>query len=471
MVDFISYIKIAYLDPVPKRVVVVLAFSFFYFLLFRLSFFKNFAVKLLTVKRVYLIILFALLLRVGWFIAAPTSFPITNAPVSESAAINKYSYDISKKGIPTSSDGTLMTRRPVGYPYLLGGLYHLFGYHESIFKITQILLGTLLVWITFLLGKSIFQNAGIGILAAFFTAIYPQNVFSINIPLDEYPFFVCWFTALTLISSNINSKTIKHTFWISCLLGLATAFRTNTFYMPFIILISYGLFHLPFKKSLKQAIASFFMIYLISSPWGLITYHHYGKPSFFSTVGLSFYGTLNDRASWDNGYIPRAMQEGADKNILNEQNPVIQANIATKKAIEWVLKNPKKILPLIVMRNAVLFGFDYSDEIEDLNMTHAATTSSFAIQYHHHIRTLKNWAYSFFFFLGLFGTLILCFDRRYLFWVKYPAFTLVIIIFIYWCVTHGFFFGFKKYRWAMDLFFIYPASFFLWWLSRGQTNK
>lgn len=130
------------------------------------------------------------------------------------------------------------------------------------------------------------------------------------------------------------------------------------------------------------------------------------------------------------------------------------------------LDAPKKNVSIIFNAECSVFGFDYANEISDLNMLHAIKASSFAVRYHHELRKLKNWACSFCFFLGLLGTLVLCLDRRYFFWNKYPAFLLLILIFFYWCAVHGFFFGFRKNRWAIELFFIYPASFFLWWVSQ-----
>ena len=473
LVDFSVFLRMAYFDPLPKRILAVLFFSVVLWVAFQIPLIKDFGKKFnLKCSQILIAILFsALFFRIVWCVLAPTSFPVDTHPSSESFLINLHGWQISKYGIPLGADGTLATRRPVGYLYLLGGVHSIFGYHQNTFKFVQIIFGTLLVWLSFLLGKTIFKNDQIGLLAAFITAIYPENIISVTIPLDEYPFFVFWFSALVLISKNLNSRQVEHTLSISLLLALSTVCRTTTLYMPFILFFAYQVCGLPFRKSLMQLIVSFVLIYLVSAPWGWTTYKHYGRPSFFTTAGLSFYGTLNDRAAWHNGYIPRTLEDGGNKEILNETNPVKQANIATKVAVEWAMKHPKKVFQWFLMRNAALFAFDSVDETTDLNMLYASNTSSFVVHHHHKIRKMKNWAYSFCFFLGLFGILTLCLDRRYFFWYKYPAFILLIAIFFYWCAIHGFFFGFKKYRWAMDLLLIYPASFFLWWLAQTRPFK
>ncbi len=57
------------------------------------------------------------------------------------------------------------------YPYFLGSIYAVFGYHLQLARFIQVLLGTLNCYLLFLLGRRLFSPL-VGILAAFFMAVY-----------------------------------------------------------------------------------------------------------------------------------------------------------------------------------------------------------------------------------------------------------------------------------------------------------
>ena len=468
--SFSEFLHQAYFIPLSRKIPFIVIFIFLFIVLTHIPSLRLLFNRFFAIKRTYLLtVLFALALgiRTIWCFIAPTQFPTTyhSDPIiiDESALINILSVQISQGSLPKTEDNLLSTRRPIGYPYLLGALYKLFGYHDSLFKVVQVIFGTLLVVVSYFLGLSIFQNDKIAVVASLLMAVYPENIIAANIVLDEFPFFLTLFLALYLTSENIRKKSVSHTFRIGALLGLATLFRTHAFFMPFIFFIAYLVSGIKIGKAVVQMFFSFFIILLMSSPWAWITYKHFGKPCFSTTYGsIAFYGTLNDRASWHNGYLPKTVEDGGDPEFLKETNPVKAAAIARKLAFRWVLKNPGKFVKLFLMRNTVLYGFDQADEILDLNETHAASRDSFAVQNTHSIRKIRAWSYCFIAILPLFGCAVMWVSKN----TKYPATIVLFLIFLYWCGIHGFFFGsIRKYRWLIDLIFIFPTSFFLCWLG------
>ncbi len=469
--DFAEFFKNAYLEPLPKRLLVVSSFLVLYYLTARLFFTRSWnpPIRLKTWHGIALLVVLAFALRLGWFLVAPTYFPSrfgeSSLPVDESSIISISGAQIAQNGIPTCPDGRLSTNRPVGYLYMLGGLYAIAGYHRYLFVFVQILLGCLLVVASFFLARSVFQKDSVAYLIAFLMAVYPENIHSVTVPLDEYPFLAFWFLALYGMAENIRQKNPAKTFWIALFLAFATACRTHTLLMPLILLAAYTFYRLPFNKALIQTAACFALIYMVSAPWAWITYRHYGKPSFFGGGGWGYYSALNNRATWDNGYLPKSIEDGGDSRMLNETNPIKNSPIAKRLAMEWVAQHPAKMFQWFWMRNALLYGFDLGNEISDINALHAESKSSWTVRYHDAIRKMKNWAYSFVAILAVAGSLVLMFDRRHVFWKNYPGLLLLALIFGYWIGVHGFFSNIRKYRWPMELLAIFPASFFLCWLA------
>lgn len=466
---FSEFLQQAYFIPLSRKIPFFVIFIFLFIVLTRIPSLRLLFNRFFAIKKTYLLaILFTLAFgsRIIWCFIAPTQFPATYhsdpSMIDESALINILSVQISQGSLPKTEDNLLSTRRPIGYPYLLGAFYKLFGYHDNLFKVIQTILGVLLVVVGYFLGLSIFQNDKIAFVASLLMAVYPENIVATNVVLDEFPFFLTLFVSLYLASENIRKRSVSHTFLIGVLLGLATLFRTHALFMPFIFFVAYLISGIKIGKAAVQMILSFFIILLMSSPWAWITYKHFGRPCLATTYGpIAFYGTLNDRASWHNGYLPKTVEEGGDPEFLKETNPVKKAGIAKKLAMRWVLKNPDKFIKFFFMRNIVLYSFDHADEIIDMNQTHTVSKNSFAIKNIHSIRKIRAWSYFLITILALLGSVVLLLKN-----MKYPATVILFLIFIYWCGIHGAFFGsIRKYRWLMDLIFIFPASFFLWWLS------
>lgn len=76
-------------------------------------------------------------------------------------------------GLPT-------TRRPIGYPVLLGLLYKLFGVHVEIVWIAHLCLYVATAYLIFLITQLAFSER-IALLATFIFSIYPISVYSVKL--------------------------------------------------------------------------------------------------------------------------------------------------------------------------------------------------------------------------------------------------------------------------------------------------
>ncbi|OGW79344.1 MAG: hypothetical protein A3G33_03115 [Omnitrophica bacterium RIFCSPLOWO2_12_FULL_44_17] len=458
--------------PFPKRLLVVFSFIGFFFILSHFTVVSKFVKQ--PIARYYRLFLCAILflgifLRVFWCVAMPTYFEnnfANSLTCDESDRMAIYSYQIYKQGIPTEEDGSLSVRRPVGYPYLMGGLYRLLGYRPNLFKIVQIAADSFLIILAFFLAQSLFQNYTISIPIAFLFAIYPLNWLSTGVFLDEFLFFPAWFAALYFISENIRKKEVKRTVLIGLLLGLATAFRTIALHTPLLVFIVYLIQRTSYLKAIRKTIFCYVIIYAVNAPWALITYQHYGVPCFFSNANACFYGTLNDRAGWGNG---SSLAEVDNVEFVNEKNPVKQISMGVRLAAEWVIKNPSKAARFFVFRTFQMYGFNHEDEVLERHTIHFRKGVKLSEERRSFIAKYKNWAYSFVAILGLLGFFVFLWKRR-IFFLRFPGLLLLFLICAYWILVFGFWYGYRKYRWPIELILIYPSAFFLYWIASLRIN-
>ena len=478
--EFYDLIHLAFIDPLPKKLVVIFAGLIIFYFVSRIGKVRDFFTRFFSLPIPILLgtlLCLAIFLRITFVVSSPTYFATswedTQVVHDESSLINIYSVSIAETDIPVEANGQFSMRRSLGYTYLIGFLYRIFGYSNFLFCIVQIIMGTALVALMFWFVYIIFGRISIAWCVAFMMAIYPQNIISSNILLDEYPFFLFIFTALPLAALNLKRGIIKYNVVIGLLLGLATFCRTHALFFPLIFMLAYRWRKIPIFQCIKSFIIMLALVFLINTPYAYMVYRNYGTPSFSPAYGsVAFYGTLNDQATWHNGYLPMTEEEGGDKVFFEEKNPVLQAKIARRLAAKWVVENPIKTVQFFIMRNFMLFGFHMNEEMTNLHLAHAVhPESSFAYRYNHVLRKTKSWAYAFVAILALLGLMVLLFDRSYRFFIFFPGFTLILLIILYWIGLHGLFFGFRKYRWLMDLLLMPPASFFIWWLTCRFGNK
>ncbi|MDP8214533.1 MAG: tetratricopeptide repeat protein [Candidatus Euphemobacter frigidus] len=109
------------------------------------------------------------------------------------------------------------------YPYLLGLIYAVFGSHLQVAKFIQVLIGSANCWLIFLLGRRFF-NASVGLLAAFFMAIYGWLIVYDSAILS--PVLIIFLNSLVLLYLlRLEDRATGWVGWLvaGVLIGLTTA--------------------------------------------------------------------------------------------------------------------------------------------------------------------------------------------------------------------------------------------------------
>lgn len=414
------------------------------------------------------IIAFGFLARFLWLGFSPTVFPqkygLQNEKLNESALIQIYSAQIAQNGIPSHADGSFSTDESVGYSYILGLSYRLFGYHPNGFKYFQIVLGGILPLLFYWLSLLIFRDTKTALWTAALTAFYPQNIMSMSVIVREIPFFFFSFLAFGVVIKNRMLDSFRMDLLVAILAGIAASFRTPAIFYPVVFSAFYYFSGSGLYRSLFSAFTGFIMIMLVNSPWAAVTYHYYGKPCFFTTSGGSaLYESLNDRATWQKAYLPQSIEDGGDPSYINEKNPVEKSAIAGSLAKKWILKNPVKTFRMALMRIAALFSFQFGDSLIDLNKKYSSRPDAPIFLKEDFLRKISSDAYSSLFLLALGGMSVIILSRTLFGIHRYPGFALILLLFGFWTAMGGILSDFIKYRWFADLIMVFPASFFLVW--------
>lgn len=185
------------------------------------------------------ILLLAVALRLVWF-RELSSDPVASFPVQDAEYHHYWA-----KGLATGewnppngyADPEIRTTpffRPPGYPYFLGLIYKIFGAKVLAGIAVQMLLGLLNVWLVFLAGKKLFNDAA-GLIAAFLASVWWIFIFSEGTLLD--PTLHATFLLLTVLSLiQLEGRALSRpaSIWLivsGLLLGITCLIRPTTLLM------------------------------------------------------------------------------------------------------------------------------------------------------------------------------------------------------------------------------------------------
>lgn len=162
-----------------------------------------------------------------------------------------------------------ITRPPV-YPIVLAGLMLSGDFNGNLIVLFQLILGTALVGVTYVLSRELIVASNFALIAALFVAVNPMLIFIDHYPLSETLFILLWISGLWLFAKYCNSQKIICLLSSSLLLALATLTRPILQFFPLyicliIFLITGQKLTIRFRDSILFLL--FFLGLII--PWGM----------------------------------------------------------------------------------------------------------------------------------------------------------------------------------------------------------
>ncbi len=183
-----------------------------------------------VVLAIILIVLLAFTLRFIFFYQMATS-PIAEMVIEDCRTYNDWARDIAR-GDWLGNE--VFFALPL-YPYFLGSIYAVFGYHLQLARFIQVLLGTLNCYLLFLLGRRLF-NPLAGLLAAFFMAVYGLLIVYDSAVLS--PTLIIFLAAASLLYLHRTAEPERLVWgWLGCgvLIGLTSVASAHA--LLFVLLV------------------------------------------------------------------------------------------------------------------------------------------------------------------------------------------------------------------------------------------
>lgn len=251
-----------------------------------------------------LILIFALVLRMYFFVGI--GFNDDTYYLDFASKIYK-----GEKFIPPTTL-TWGIRIGVYYPIVL--FWKIFGINESSTSIYFILLSLGSVFISYLIGKELF-NKKVGLIAAFLLAVFPLNIIYATQIGPDIPFqFLSALSVLFLIKSEKNQKMV-YSILCGLLLGILYLFKsTIILLLPiflFFVLINFYKSKIKFKKYFtKKRAFNYFLIlvgFLIIFNFQLIHFHDLSGQWFYGEKVRAYSLTHDPNSNSNLMWYPNAM--------------------------------------------------------------------------------------------------------------------------------------------------------------------
>jgi 4-amino-4-deoxy-L-arabinose transferase-like glycosyltransferase len=292
---------------------------------------------------------------------------VKTIPISDSFYYIQLSEQLFSTGSYMNAAGNLTGFLPVGLPAYLAVLKFISSNHLLLAKILNIVYISLFILLLFNLFKNELSQKG-KLIFLFAFVLFPNNLFSSNIIMTDYPFtFLLWLVVYILIKSD---NSIVYLLLIGIILGLISFLRPIGLLLPLIFIFyfykSYGL-----KTSVIKSAYIVIVMILIVSPW---LYRNYivfneivpistnGGFNFlmgnhkYSSGGLNFnfeYNSFNpDEAEESRKAYYTAFQhifENPFSSILRLPKKIYYCFHRGDSSITWALKSTENNIPPIFL--------------------------------------------------------------------------------------------------------------------------
>lgn len=253
------------------------------------------------------------------------------------------------------ADGQYCTaRRPPLYPLFLAAWFKTAGTSIVLGRVLQWLLGTLIVYLVFLLGRKVY-SASTALLAAFATACNPFLIFISAYILTEnlYIVLVLLFLFWCPGFNRENAYSPKSAVLCGFLLGVATLCRPTAFFMWIFVVAGILVFTRErVRIRLRNSVLFGLVLLCTLMPWAWRNNQVFGTWILFTTHGgITFYQS-NNQAVLDN---PQYYGSVAPLYSLPEYDRLKTLDEVTKDKESWRLgkqflrENPR-LVPVLVSR-------------------------------------------------------------------------------------------------------------------------
>ena len=313
-----------------------------------------------------LILAIALVARVAVVLLSPDYRPLFDAADYVRHAVSIGNGDGFPDSVLTPVESPSAFRPPF-YPYLLGGIYAVFGEVETAGRLAGALLGVLAVWLVYLIARHVWGERT-ALVAAGVAAVFP-GLFLLNQALISEPLFVVAELAAVLFALRSRSAggDLRWAAAAGLCCGLAALTRSNGILLVLPIAIGVWVLRPRFTpRALAAPALAVAVAVLTVVPWAVrntIVFDH--LTSFNVQSGFALAGTYNEDAYDEDGYravwIPPRYTERY--RPLYERTDLDEAELDSElrhEAVEYAFDNPRYAVEATALN--ALRMFELADE-------------------------------------------------------------------------------------------------------------
>jgi Gpi18-like mannosyltransferase len=328
-----------------------------------------------------LLILAGVILRLVWIFVMPTYpetdfmwYHVKGVELSQGKGFLNgiYPYYTGTPGHPTAF-------RPIGYPGTLALLYFVFGSNLIVGKLFNVVLSTLIMFLTYKLAKQFF-NEKIALITLALYAFSPLAIAYNSIHCSEIIFSAVLMLSVYLFFNKNNPILI------GLLIGYLTLIRPIGMFIP--LIFAFFMFikkDLQLKKKFTYIVAFALAVAVVVAPWLIRNTIVFGEPVFSTNGGYVIFVNNNDEAtgSWSDPYkyknspfLQYRTDTGFDEMAIHK--------VGKELAYKWIKENPGRFLKLAVKRIVNSYWLK-TDDIRwalttDVNTWHPITSKAVKLE-------------------------------------------------------------------------------------------
>lgn len=325
------------------------------------------------------------LVHLAWIVAilavalAARSFWVAYAPVDPTERLSGADMQFyhgaavalaEGEGYVNPQSGTNTAQWPPGYPFLLAGLYWLFGPSMPAAWITNIILGALTCVALYIVG-CLMAGQRVGAIAGLLLAVFPGHVFFSSLLLSEILFTFLTVVAMVvmlLVARRGEDGSIPRLIVLGLIVGAAALVRGQGLFLVVVAGLLWWLYTADWERALQWTTVVLLTCVAVIVPWSIRNYVAMNGFVFISTNGgnnlwMGNHEGANGRLMWGVGL----MLLGEAAELPPPEREVAKSNLALRLGLKFMFTHPWEELQLAGSKVRAL----YEDDEAALRWIHA----------------------------------------------------------------------------------------------------
>ncbi|MBI3307213.1 MAG: glycosyltransferase family 39 protein [Candidatus Omnitrophica bacterium] len=412
-----------------------------------------------TLKRIppkillFVILVAAFVLRLGWVIWSPHVAPSAG---TEDMIMLQHARDLAEGRGYRNVEGAFNADRPVGYALLLAFFIKLFGSNLFPMELLHVVFAVAGVYLIYYLARQITSPA-VGLLAAALLALFPTSIFASKIILEENIFIPLWLAGIALLISDLQKPHWNKVVIAGLIFGLAAHFRTQSFAMGLVVFFSWILIKKNLSAAISRAVVLQLFILILALPWAVRNYYRLGEPILYTTwIGAAMYFANNDTADVRYPVNP-TLEQGGDLEFSRAAKELERNRAGKKAAMKWIVSHPGVFIQKAVGRMIFMMGLNregwvVKDNFYNIRTGRQRPSEKFIKK----LDKLDNDYYGVIFLFSVMGLILYLFRSKIT--LQQQSFWVIIFTLLYYFSIVALTPGQRKYRFAIEPFLCLLAA-------------